>query len=139
MTRAKLEGSILPEPAFGFGNSFVVPSDNLRVIWVGEQQNEKQYAEFDWRIEGGLLLMDASVAYMRYIRRVVSTDSFKPLVVQAIAARLAMELAIPITESKTLKQSLTASYGLKLKEAVSNDGMQGRSERIRSRKLLIAR
>lgn len=139
MARAELSGTILPEPVFGFGNQFPIPQDSLRIIWAGIQTDEKQYSEFDWRVEGDNILASNSVLYIRYIKRITDASVFKPLVVEAIAAKMAMEMAVPLTESRALRNDMMGMFATKLGEAVANDGMQGRSERIRSRKLLIAR
>lgn len=126
-------------PNWGFNYQFQLPTDVLRVIWCGDNQNEKEYAQFDWRVEQRFIVTDANPVWIRYVRKVTDTTQYSPLFVQALACRLAMEMCVSITENVALYQRLTAMYGIKLSEAVANDGMQGRSEKIKQNVLSSAR
>ena len=77
--------------------------------------------------------------HIRYIARIEDPQLYSPLIVQAMAARLAVELCIPITESAKLQQNLASIFQGKLTEAMTSDGLQGRSEVRKSRILLGAR
>jgi hypothetical protein len=55
--------------------------------------------------------------------------------VQALAARMAAELAIPLSENAQLQGTMWQLYGTKLAEAAARDGQQGSNEYITQRRL----
>jgi hypothetical protein len=130
-------------PEYDWAYEFVIPTEVLRVLTVdrptvgllGSSENEQE----DWVREGNSILMNRSTLTMRAIIRVVNTTLFSASFVHVLAARLASDLAIPITRSKALQQQMYALYGAKLEDAAKTDGMQGRSKRIRSRYLSARR
>jgi len=67
------------------------------------------------------------------------TSKFLPLFIQALQARLASDMAIPLTSNGKLEEAKWSLYMAKLRQASSRDGQQGKSKRIRSRWLLDAR
>jgi hypothetical protein len=133
--RATLDTPALPEPDWGMTNAFHLPHDNLKVVWCGQSTNENEYARFDWRIEDDRLVTDQDLVYIRYIRRVEDATKYSPLFVLALAARMAFEMCISVTENVRLQEQLIKIYEAKLGEAVANDGMQGRSQTIKQRVL----
>lgn len=103
-------------PPFGFTAQFALPSDFLRVLRLNEGRTE-------YRIEAGNLLTDADRAELLYTARITDTGRFDPLFVQVLAAYLAVEAAIPITNSLNLKEQARSEFREKLQEARSVDGM----------------
>jgi hypothetical protein len=93
----------------------------------------------DWRMEGGKILTPNSVAFLQGTKRISDTGMFSPLFVQALAARLAWELCIPITENDKLVGTYISIYAAKMKEAKAGDGMQGANDIVQSRRLVGAR
>ena len=138
--RAELPKLVDP-PVWGFGAKFQLPPDTLRIIEARSDQVERvawrQMANrLEWVREGDELLTDASSPLrIRYIAQIIDTAAFSPAFERALSAHLAYEMAIPLTASRTLQSDMWELYQAKLKEAASTDGMQGRTQVIRSSKL----
>jgi len=135
-------------PEFNWGNAFSLPTEILRVISVERESvvgsneltsNFVEHEQMNWVREGNEVLSDWDSIKIRAIIRIEDTTLFSPSFVHVLAARLAADLCIPITRSKTLQQQMFALYGAKLDDAAATDGMQGRSKRIRSRYLAARR
>jgi hypothetical protein len=85
-----------------------------------------------WRVESGFVLTAGATVYLWGLERVVDTAKFSPLFVQALAARLAMDAAIPLTDDQQLLQTNSMLFAAKLKDAETMDGLQGGNEKIKS-------
>lgn len=99
----------------------------------------KPVIDTSWRMEGGNVLSDRGTVYLWGIRQVTDTGKFTPLFIQALAARLAADACIPLTENRQLQSDMFSLYGVKLAEAAVRDGQQGANETIQSNTLLDAR
>lgn len=135
-TLAKLEDP----PEWGYGAAFQLPPDTLRVMAVRDDAPAHvNYNELmntlDWRREGDTIVCDANIARIRYLAQITNPLEFSPAFVQCLAARLAMEMAIGLTQSSKLQSQAAQLYELKLKKAASTDGMQGRTQVARSSRL----
>lgn len=127
-------------PAWGFPYRFALPTKILRVTFCSNNANEQMYnPNFKWAVEGNYLLSDSSTVYLRVIQRVEDESHFSTLFVQALAARLAMELSVLITENQALHSSMTNLYMAKMQAAATIDSMQGKTKRIRTGQLNGAR
>ena len=135
-------------PIFTWGQRFLIPSEVLRVLTCERDQivssneltqNFIEHEQINWVREGNFILTDFDVVNMRALIRIVDTTKFSESFVHALAARLAADLAIPITRSRTIQQQMFALFGAKLEDAAATEGMQGRSKRIRSRYLAARR
>lgn len=147
-------------PVYGYDKAFQIPPEVIRILQVaraGEVENgtvvggsfksatrggtgQGRESRIEWAREGDLILANnAERIYIRALVRIDDTTKFSPAFDQALAARLAMELAIPIANSRTLQKDMTALYGEKIRLAAASDGMQGRSERIRSDAFTVVR
>ena len=136
------------KPEFQWANQFPIPTEVLRVLTVEREQvvssneltsNFIEHEQMNWVREGGNILADMDVVFMRGLVRIEDPTKFSETFTHALAARLAADLAIPIARSKTLQQVMFTLYDLKLRDAASTEGMQGRSKRIRSRYLAARR
>ena len=92
-----------------------------------------------WKREGRFLLARESTVYLWGVKRETDTGQFSPLFVQALAARLAAEMAIPLAENRQLQADLWALYQAKLADAAARDGQQGANEKIQSNSMVDAR
>lgn len=99
---------------------YALPDDCLRVLDLAES------ADYDWQLEaGGLLVTDASAPLaIRYIKRTTSYSLFEPLLVNALAARLAGEIALEITGSPAKKQAMMQEYLAFVGEAQMGDAKE---------------
>jgi hypothetical protein len=93
----------------------------------------------EWRMEEGNVLSRCPTVYLWGIERVTDTGKFSPLFVQALAARLAADAAIPVTNNREMQSDMWSLYVSKLAEAAARDGQQGSIEKTRSDTLIRAR
>lgn len=135
-------------PEYGAASRFAIPSDILRVLAVDRDQTSavtpwdapiNSHEQVDWVLEGREILCDEEVIYCRGIRRVEDEGIFSPLFVHAFAAKLAALVAVNISASVELQSNMYGLYERFIHEAKTRDGLQGRSRRIRSRRLLKVR
>ena len=136
------------KPVFTWGQRFLIPSEVLRVLTVERDSvvgsneltfNFIEHEQMNWVREGQYILADMDIVNMRALVRITVTQEFSESFVHAVAARLAADLAIPITRSRTMQSQMYALYGAKLDDAAATEGLQGRSKRIRSRYLAARR
>lgn len=92
-----------------------------------------------WRMESGNILSDYQTVYLWGIKQVTDTSEFSPLFIQALAARIAADACIPMTENRQLQADMWNLYSTKLAEAAVRDGQQGSNETVISNSLINAR
>jgi len=131
LVRAQLPADVTA-PLFGWGKSFTLPSAAL-VVWEFNEERD------DYIVEGGKILTNASTCNVIYGSKVTDPSKFSALYVVALAARLAAEIAMPITHSKANVDSMMLLYDDALKRALKSDGRQGKAKSIKSSKLVNPR
>lgn len=131
MARATLTTPDVTPPEWGLAYRFQLPTNLLRVVWAGRQQDENYYDTFDWQVEDDYLVTDANPVWIRYVKVIEDASKFSPLFVQALACRLAMDMCVSITENVALYERLVNMFAAKIGEAVNVDALQGRSKRIK--------
>ena len=125
------------DPTFRYANSFPLPSRVLHVLEVNKVEANDPVR--DWQVENDNIVSNDATCSAKLLRQVTDTLKFSPLFIQALQARLAADMAIPLTSNGKLEEAKWGLYNAKLKEASSRDGQQGKSKRIRSRWLENAR
>ncbi len=152
VARAELS-RLTATPAFGFTYQFQIPSDCLRILQISNAAGSNgvigdserygvglgDYNKLEWVREADAVLCNAERVYARYLKQVTDTTKFGPAFTQALAARIAMDLCIPLTENRSLQRDMAGMYGEKLAIAAAADGSQGRSQKIRSSELINVR
>lgn len=113
-----------------------LPLDWIRVLRV---YSDTTGTVSDWSKEGVYVLAPEATVYMWGQKRITDTGKMSQLFVQAVAARIAAELAIPLTGKRQLQIDMWQLYRDKLAEAAANDGLQGRHEKLRTGKLISSR
>lgn len=111
-------------PAYDFAYQFVLPSDCIRIL----ETNLVSTAEF--KIENGFVLADSDSIKVRYLSQVTDPTIFDSLFTEALAARLAAELAIPLTDSLNLSKLMIDMYTSKIAEARTMDAVEGTPDNI---------
>jgi hypothetical protein len=92
-----------------------------------------------WQVEGDYVLSDEPTLYLFGVRQIKDPTQFTYAFSQALAARLAADAAIPLTNNRELQTDMWQLAIAKYAEAQANDGRQGLSERARATQLLKAR
>ena len=110
----------MPAPAFGFANAYQLPPDCLFVREVGQGDG------CAWGVESGTLLTNEGAPLnLTYTRGVTNPAAFDPLFAETLAARIAAEIAVSLTESLGKAQALWQVYQQKLAEARRRDAQEG--------------
>lgn len=153
--------ALVADPLYGFDKNFQIPPNVLRVLQVtraGEDVTNASVANngirsssrggtgigretrIEWLREGETIVANsAERIFARVLIRIEDTTKFSPAFDQALAARLAMDLAIPLTNSEKMQSSMASMYGEKMALAAVSDGLQGRSYNTRSDALTVVR
>ena len=133
-------GPLVPDvatPPYGYTYQYTLPSDLFEVI---EATTNGRYEIEDYAIEDKKLLANVgSGIFIKYIGRVEDTTRFVMLFTEALTARLAAELSIPLAESRSLEAQHMNIYKAKMDEAMAQDGLQGRNKPTRVRNAARAR
>lgn len=122
-------------PAWGFDNQYTLPADPycLRVYRLEEP-------DADYQVEGRRLLTNEGPPLrILYIARVIDTEQFDALLVQAIGARLAFAANYKLTRNAGLTAKAWDWYRDILAEARSMDGQEGSPEEFAPSEWLDAR
>jgi hypothetical protein len=137
--RYQLPRSATP-PAYGYSYAFEIPPEILTVISATRNaDNKNRTDDLDWRREEGRILCDSATLYCKAIVRIIDPTKFTPMFVQALAARLAADICMTLTESTTKEANMWGKYNSLIDAAFTIDGMQGKSDRIRSNSQILKR
>lgn len=134
--RMVLDAKLVPDADF-WGDVSIYPIKNAGDVITVDRVFDEQGSEFQtegWTVEGDNILVPGSNGgriYVQYTRDVKDPEKFSAGFAQALAARLAADLAIPIAESRQLQADMWNLYNAKIKAAAANEGSQGSNERIR--------
>lgn len=158
----RIEPSALSDiPLYGFDKQFQIPGNVIRVIDVsragedvtsGSVSNtgirsssragvgKGRETRIEWLREGEVIVAnDSERIFARILLRITDTTKFSPAFDQALAARIAMDLALPLTNSKVMQKDMASMYTKKIALAAASDGSQGRSYNVRSDSLTVVR
>lgn len=122
LTRASL-AALSETPAWGFAYQYQLPVDCLRVLEVD--------AQCVWRVEGRRILSDAGAPInILYVRQEDDPEQYDLLLVEALASRLAGELAESLTQSNTKKEVIEREYLDVLNRARRADAQEGTAQQL---------
>jgi hypothetical protein len=123
MTRAALP-SEAQGPGFGYGRQYLLPSDCIRLIQVGEGASAFSLADYQgpdnapFQVDGEAILTDMPAPLrIRYVRRVTDVSRYDAAFVQAFACRLAAEAAEALTQSPQKRQLALGEYQERIRQA----------------------
>lgn len=135
-----IPAKVSTNPAWGYPSRFLIPGNILRVLSVGPN-NEIwwQYEQDQWEVEGPYILTDVDVIYCRGIANIEEEGLFSGLFEHALSAKLAVLVALPLTKSRSIMETMAKLYAAMINDAKTRDGLQGRSRRIRHRSMRNAR
>ncbi len=133
------------EPIYGWLYKFQLPSDCIRALAVSSfktassARNVAMDNNVEWEREENFVNTDRLECYLRYTFNIEDPTKFSPGYVQALATRLAAELAVPLPGSDKRQDALTKQYIGMVGIAGTMDGMQGKARRRRPGRLQSAR
>lgn len=111
-------------PAFGYTAQFQLPSDFLRIYEVGYPGAFIS----DFQIENRVILANVTAMPLRYVWRNDNEDNWDAGLVHVATMMMAAALAYPITQSASLRDTLTKDAMIALREAKSIDGQENPSD-----------
>lgn len=113
-TRTKL-AALASAPSWGFTTRYQLPSDCLKLLEVDTTT--------DWRVEGREILTDATGQLsIRYLKDETDTEVYDGALTEAMVLRLAAEVAMRLTDSRTKAEQLLIEYEDRVTEAKILDG-----------------
>ncbi len=88
-------------PLWGFSYAYTKPADCVAVFEMEGQE------EYDWKVESGKIVTNhGAPIFISGNRNVTAPGDFDASMVEALAYKLAMEMAVPLTNSKTLRDQM---------------------------------
>lgn len=115
-------------PDFGFTDEFQLPTDPacLRVLSIDEEET----GSYDYRIEGDKLLANISSMEIEYIGYLTNSGDYDEQLKRVIVAKLAADLAYPLTGSAGLADRMYQRYIQEFADAKAVDGQNGSNQVI---------
>lgn len=133
-------------PAFDYARQFQLPSDCIRVLWAGEVFPGPNLSDFqnggvvDYEVEGRLILTNlAAPLKLRYVADIDDPGQFDPLFSEALACKLAVELAESMTGSSTMRQLAWDEYKQAIRKALRSDAIEAPSQAIADDTWMLSR
>ena len=130
MTRATM-ASLVDAPIWGYDTQFQLPSDFLRLDFVGDFYVGADLSEFRgsepaiYAIEEGKLLCDLDDPLnIRYVARLENTGLYDPLFNEMFACKLGMQVCETLTQSNSKMESIAAQYDMALREAKRTNAIE---------------
>ena len=109
-----------------YAYQFQLPTDPLCLrVW-----SIPKYPKAPYEVVSGYLLTNISAVTIKYIWHVTDTTKYSPLLVKAIAYRLAAELAPHITNNPQDQARMFVLYDLQLNRAVDIDGQERENPQV---------
>lgn len=129
--------AIVTDPIYEHDIQFQIPENCLRVLGIDATEN---YKNIVWKIEGRKILASGvTTMKMKFIDADVVEDDFDASFAEALAFRLASDLAYPVAQSITLASGLFERYEKSLSLARCYDAQEGSSDRFVADNWLDAR
>jgi hypothetical protein len=125
-------------PTFGYDYKYILPTGCLRVLKMSEEDYTFKVEGADVSSPAGYLVTDEGTAQITYINR-ISPAYMDPLLKAAISARLAAQIAFPLTNSTTIAEGMWKLYQAKIDEAQSIDAFEGTPENVSADELADVR
>ncbi len=115
-------------PAFEFAKAYQLPADWLRTVSVHD--NDAGAGAVEYRIEGRTVVTNADALYLRYVAVIADPNDMPPSFREALAWRLAADLAQAITQSTTVMEAMDRGFRGAMSAARSIDAIEDFPERL---------
>ncbi len=113
------------DPAWGFATQVLLPADFLRLRHLNGAGQADRYV-IESTADGRMLLCDlAAPLDILYTARITSAGFFDSLFVDALTARLAADLAMPVTQTRSLFETMAVIARNRIEEAQVADAREG--------------
>lgn len=122
-----------------YANYFLIPPFVINIIRASSNPDDRTTNTDNWRVEAGYVTSDASTIYIKTVDKIIDPNKYSPMFTQALAIRIAAEIAWPLTQSMSVGSGLLREYARLMGLAAQKDGQQGTTERVRSGRYLSVR
>ena len=145
--RAEL-GQETDAPVFGYSKQYALPTNPFCLRVLEFSNGSLSYPQDNitsntggpvFVIEGRKLLTDEDTARIKYIARVTDPQQYDALLIDALSARLASEIAYAATGSTSVSQLADALYRDKLREARFVDATEGAPQKLEASDFIESR
>lgn len=145
--RAEL-GQESEAPVFGYAYQYTLPTDPFCLRVLEFSNGSLSYPQDNmtnnsggpvFMIEGRKLLTDEGTARIKYVGRVTDPQQYDSLLIEALSARLAAEIAYAVTGSTSVSQLADALYRDKLREARFVDATEGAPQKLEASDFIESR
>ena len=143
--RASL-AALVDAPAFDWARQFQLPSDCLRLLWAGEfypGPNLSDFSNSKWKeyeVEGRNIMSNLPAPLkIRYVAQITDPTFFDPLFSEALACKLAVELAESMTTSSTNRQMAWDEYRQAMSKALRSDAIETPTDSIADDTWMLSR
>jgi len=135
-------------PTFGYAYQYNLPTDPFCLRVLEFSNGSLSYPQDNmtsntggpvYVIEGRKLLTDEGTARIKYIARITDPQQYDALLIDALSARLASEIAYAATGSTTVSQLADALYRDKLREARFVDATEGAPQKLEASDFIESR
>lgn len=94
-------------PTWDYANEFQLPTDFLRMVRIDSPEDR-------WQIHGRKLLTDLGSVNIEYIKRLEDPNDMSTMLKEAISARLAAEMSLPMTGDPKRQEAMWSLYKAKI-------------------------
>lgn len=125
-------------PDSDYDHQYQMPANPwcLRILQVGTLEDQPTI----WRVEGRRFLTNEDSPPIVYIKRITDTNEFDPLLIDALTLKLALKIAMPLTQSEKVVTGLVRELEeISLPEARSIDGQESSVQQIQTDTWISAR
>jgi hypothetical protein len=127
MKQQSLPALAVAPTASPFGKAFQLPPDCLRIVELGDfwsMYYPSEGGEFFQRIGSTIECDESSPLRIRYIRQVTNPGEFGELFAEALACRLAAEIAMDETESVNKRKTAWDEYAVAISTARRSNAIE---------------
>ena len=110
------------DPVFGFDKKFAMPSDNLKVVRVYD--NDRGIGTIPYRIEKKFIHADSEQVFLKYIQDVSDPNLMDPSFRSYFSFLIAETIALGVTNSNKIKEEMIKDRKSALREAKSIDAIE---------------
>ena len=121
-------------PAYGYDAQFTLPGDFLRLLQVGEDDQD-----IDHKVESGKILASGTALALRYIWKNTTESTWDAMLVKAMELHMAAAMAYPITMSAAKEQIQLEKLERFMKQCRAADGQDDPPQQFGNERLLNAR
>lgn len=128
--RASL-AALADAPTYGYARQFQRPPGLLRLVEINGVHvwNTNPGAKPPYQYEGDKILTDMGAPLaLRYVARIDDTGLYSGQFVEALACKLAMEMALPMTESGATRDRMSKAFDDAIGDAKGTDGRENPPE-----------